>query len=120
LSALVHRVAGLEQAYISVTETNKEINESLKSLVRLEEKHTAVNDRLTLAIATLASVDKRLQAMENRRDFWDRSANAIWAGLVGIAILAGVYVWNTTQVINAQRQALDQYRTQLIQGQVPR
>lgn len=117
IELLKHRIVSVEGAIVKLSETNETISASLETLIRLEVRYDAQQASLDRTVKLLADIEQRVQNIERRVDFWNRSSSAVWVGLIGAFVLVVGFMWEASQTINAQRDALDQYRQHMLEVQ---
>lgn len=116
IELLKHRIVSVEGAIVKLSETNETISASLETLIRLEVRYDAQQAALDRTIKLLADIELRTQNIEKRVDFWNRSSSAVWLGLIGAFVLVVGFMWEASQTINAQRDALNQYREFMLES----
>lgn len=114
-AVIMHRIATVEDAVVHSIRAVEAINKSLEQLVRLDERNTNQQTIQTAILEDIKDMHQRLLSIERRSDFWDRSSRAVWVGMLAIAGLAGMYVWNAARTMDAQRAALTEYRNHILQ-----
>jgi len=84
------RLARVEMSVERIESAIMGINESLKTLTRLEERHAETRDALGRAFASISGNTARISAIETELPQMRFSSGLVMKGLVGIAVLVGI------------------------------
>lgn len=105
------RMTQFEQVVLQLADTNRQINESLQRMVGLEIRHNDTRENID-ALAELVRIHElRISEIEQSKQFWTMSSQALWAGLLLMAIGGFTYMW---QQSNRQSIALSEYRENIL------
>lgn len=107
------RMEQFEKVILQLADTNVKIEQSLQRMIGLEIRHGETRENIDSLAELVRMHDIRLSDMERRKEFWTMSSQALWAGLLLIAIAACTLVW---QQSNRQSAALTDYRENLLRN----
>lgn len=109
---LEQRVDNMEGLIVQLVQTNKNIDESLQRLVGLEVRHDQTRDSINKALVRLDDHEERILDMEQKKQFWTMSSQALWLGLLAAFGLMFTFMW---QISTEKTEALNQYRDTILQ-----
>ena len=109
---LEQRVDNMEGLIVQLVQTNKNIDESLQRLVGLEVRHDQTRESIGKALVRLDDHEERILDMEQKKQFWTMSSQALWLGLLAAFGLMFMFMW---QVSTEKTAALNQYRDSILQ-----
>ena len=111
---LEQRVDNMEGLIVQLVQTNKNIDESLQRLVGLEVRHDQTRESIGKALTRLDDHENRILDMEQKKQFWTMSSQALWLGLLAAFGIMFTFMW---QVSTEKSAALDQYRDSILKEQ---
>ena len=109
---LEQRVDNMEGLIVQLVQTNKNIDESLQRLVGLEVRHDQTRESISKAIARLDAHEQRILDIEQKKQFWTMSSQALWLGLLAAVGLMFTFMW---QISTEKTKALNQYRETVLE-----